>query len=196
MPSREIVDAFTRLVGSDANPGGFAALILILLVSAFLAAFRTVNEKIKLVAFVFVVITAGVLMLALLWKPSPIPPQKEPKPIEPVVPVSPGVIGWAYYEVGKDGQLTKDGQLELLPPGSPLPNFIKIKKDMVFRAKSAVHLRSESPDSDADLLKPAVATLQAGQCVVTLSNADPDEGVVVKTARSGGWLIVQTRQCP
>jgi hypothetical protein len=192
--SQEILDAFARLVGSSTNPGGFATLLIILLVFAYIAAFRTVSDGIKLAAFVCVAIMGGLLMAALVVNPSPIRPNGQ-LPNSPASPVSTGVKGWAYYEVGKDGRITSDGQLEPILASSPMPDFLNLKKGTILRAKSPVNLRAIPPKTDADLASAPVATLKEGQCVTVLANADPKDAVIVKAARSGGWLQVQTSSC-
>lgn len=106
------------------------------------------------------------------------------------------ITAWIYYEVGKDGKPTRDGQLEVLPTGTPLPDFRKIKQGTVLRTLSPVNMRQTPPDTDEQLNAPPLATLRGGSCVRVLSNADPKQETEVSRARSGGWLQVSTQPCP
>jgi hypothetical protein len=99
-------------------------------------------------------------------------------------------------EVGKDGRPTTDGQLEVIPPRTPMPDFKDIKKGTVLRALSPVNMRRPSPSTYADLKKSPFATLRTGSCVMTVTDPDPEEEAVVSKARSGGWLEVTAIRCP
>lgn len=192
----KLLRAAAAVVDAKTNPGGFATLVVVLLFSATILLFRKTGDGARLGAFLVLVLASLGLTIAVFVQPPPIAPRDEPKPAEPAVPPQPGSSGWVYYEVGRDGHPTEDGQLEPVPSVRPMPKFLEIKRDQVLRAISAIRLRNIPPDTEADLAKAPAAILKTGTCVATLEPADPRQEVDVQKALSGGWLRVSTRPCP
>ena len=93
----------------------------------------------------------------------------------------------AYYEVGLDGRVTRDGQLEVVPHQNPMPDFLTIKKGSFLQAASDIHLRTATHLIGSEI--------HEGQCVQTTSDADPSLAVAVKKAKSGGYLTVRMAPC-
>jgi hypothetical protein len=96
-----------------------------------------------------------------------------------------GVIGHAYYEIGDNRTLSKDGQFYLLRSGSG--DFA----DLAFgdKLQAASEVRFHEAD---DAKSPTMFLLRQGDCVIVVRR---DREKSVQAARSGGWLTVATTAC-
>jgi hypothetical protein len=89
------------------------------------------------------------------------------------------MVSFAYYEVGEDGELTKNGQLAPLGINTkPLPPLNRVGPGVKLKAASAVYLRSE-PRANA----PVLSLLDGGSCIKVVRR---DRQI----SDSAGWLQV------
>jgi hypothetical protein len=135
-----------------------------------------------------------------IW-PSPVPPQAAnlappPDSQPPVRTIVAGVFeGYVYYEVGRDGKPTSDGQLKPAN-GATMPQFSDIHPGYKLKTISPVNIRS-NPNSyngwDNTGFNTTVGVLSGGVCVkVVEGQARP---YPVQVAASGGFLPIIRVSC-
>lgn len=99
-------------------------------------------------------------------------------------------VGFVYYEVGEQGQLTEDGQLASLN-GAPHPDYEDLNPGDIVRVASQVYLR---PEARSNSIQERV--FGPGQCLEIQQLAVEIPRDELRTARSGGWLSVIPVPCP
>lgn len=101
-----------------------------------------------------------------------------------------GVVGYVYYEIGKDRELTKQGNLHLLKAGDgsfksiEVGDMLRVGKGGVVNVRERYEAREES--------KPIIFRVLENDCVIVFETT-PE--ISVKEAQSGGWLKVGTTAC-
>lgn len=135
-----------------------------------------------------------------VW-PSPPPPLRADIPPSPTQqptprPTEPGVFeGYVYYEVGKDGKPTNDGQLKPASGGA-MPPFGAIHVGYKLKAISPVNIRANpNPYNNWNNtgFNTVLGILDGGQCVQVVEGALRTYPVTV--AASGGFLPVIRAAC-
>jgi hypothetical protein len=102
-----------------------------------------------------------------------------------------GVVGYAYYEIGQQRELTSDGNFHLLKGGSGLFETIAIGDKLQVRSGGTVNIR-DMPIGDPQSKTLILFKVREGDCVIVFGKGSKVE---TRNAVSGGWLRVGTTAC-
>ncbi len=143
--------------------------------------FKTLLDKLEVLSKVTGIIAAifailAVLLPAFLWRQ-----------IEAKIASIYGTSGWVYYEVGKNREITNDGNFYLLKE-SETGFYSEINIGDKLRVSGDINFRN-GPTNSA----PRSFVLITGDCVIVTN--EPAHKVEVQEAKSGGWLNVATSPC-
>ena len=112
-------------------------------------------------------------------------PEPEPRQV---------VVGFVYYEIGDNGDVTEDGRLRLLRDGPAEYSDLRVT-DVLQAAGNDGIVDGTNIREDAKATSRIKRTMAAGECVVVI--APPQVEIVTQDegVSSGGWLNVQTTTC-
>lgn len=98
--------------------------------------------------------------------------------------------GYVFYEVTKDGDLTRSGQLGKDGRKSGLPAFMELRPGDLLRAQSWINVRA-GPDKNLRI----VNVMRIFECVRVLDPPLAENISSNRTYRTGGWIRVAHADC-